>query len=237
MVAKGHAVVSGALDGTNTVVHKMLDDGTVKLGVEKKANAMVSGSLTVTGSTLLSASSGLALTVSGSSSFDTVIDGQVNDVSNHLLSGLSNVSASTDSPTDGILLVYDTTTAKWYDDSAVFVGSNEPSTYTGRLWYDSATTGSMQTVDPIRTITGSYSASVSDVFIMCDATLGDIQVTTYVTAGNVGRALYVKKVDSSANTVTVSGNGSNIDGTSTKIITTQYDTLTMVSTATSWNII
>lgn len=245
MAVKGLAVVSGS----STVVHKLLEDGTVRLGLDKDANVLVSssfnvtgstsisGSLNVTGSTNLSASSGFSLIVSGSASFQYPIDGQVDSLENHKLSSLSNVSASSDTPIDGQLLVFDSVSGLWKEDPAVFVGSNEPTPYSGRLWLDTATTGSVQTVDPIRTITSSYTASVSDVFIMCDASSGGLQVTTYSTAGNIGRILYIKKIDSSVNTVTISGSGSPIDGQPIKIITNQYDSITMVSTANAWHIV
>lgn len=116
MASNGLAVISGS--GGSTIVHKLCADGTVVLGDDKAASVLISGSLCVTGSVKISGST----QVTGSASFLEVIDGQVNDISNHLVSGLSNVSSSTDSPATGSIFVFDGT--NW-----VASGSSNPSNH------------------------------------------------------------------------------------------------------------
>lgn len=58
------------------------------------------------------------------------------------------------------------------------------------------------------------------------------------TAGCVGRIYVVKKVDAGAGTVTVDGNASEtIDGSTTFIISTQYNSVTIQSNGTGWDIL
>lgn len=52
-----------------------------------------------------------------------------------------------------------------------------------------------------------------------------------------GARLTFKKIDSSVNTVTIDGNGSEtIDGATTYVLSTQYDSVTIVKGATAWHV-
>jgi hypothetical protein len=62
----------------------------------------------------------------------------------------------------------------------------------------------------ISTKTSSYAILTSDCFLMADCTSGDITFTLPVSSGNTGRIFYATKIDSSANTLTVAGNGSDL---------------------------
>lgn len=54
-------------------------------------------------------------------------------------------------------------------------------------------------------------------------------------AGNEGRQLVVKKVDSSGNAVTIDGNASEtIDGAATLAITLQYQAYALICDGTEW---
>jgi hypothetical protein len=71
--------------------------------------------------------------------------------------------------------------------------------------------------------------------VLADATSGDITIT--LPAVTDRRVITVKKING-ANTVTIDGAGSNtIDGVTTKALTTQYESLTLVADATEWWII
>ena len=60
---------------------------------------------------------------------------------------------------------------------------------------------------------GSYSVLTSDCFLAADCTSGNIVFTMPPSSGNTGRIWYFKKIDASANTLTVIGSGSDtIDG-------------------------
>ena len=86
--------------------------------------------------------------------------------------------------------------------------------------------------------TGSYLATTADNVIDCDATSGAITITLPTAVGNTGKIYTIKKNDSSTNTVTVDANAAEtIDGTLTKIITTQYTSMTIISDGSNWLII
>lgn len=69
------------------------------------------------------------------------------------------------------------------------------------------------------TKTGNYTATSSDFLILVDATAGNLVITT---PQNAGQVLNVKKIDASANTVTITPASGQIDGAATKVISTQY---------------
>ena len=74
-----------------------------------------------------------------------------------------------------------------------------------------------------------------DIYLM-NATSGNLTVT--LPTNSAGREIDIKKIDSSANTVTIDGNGSEtIDGNSGIVISSQHNSLTMVSDGSNWFII
>jgi hypothetical protein len=75
------------------------------------------------------------------------------------------------------------------------------------------------------------------VVYLCDATSGAITVNLPTAVGNTAM-FTIKKTDSSANSVTIDGNGSEtIDGATTCIITNQYNAALIVSNNTNWSLI
>ena len=60
----------------------------------------------------------------------------------------------------------------------------------------------------VQSVTDDYTATNRDALILCDATSAAFTVTLYSAVGNKGRKIAVKKTDSSANAITVDGNGS-----------------------------
>lgn len=76
-----------------------------------------------------------------------------------------------------------------------------------------------------------------DKVILVDATSGVITISLLAaaTAGN-GFRIVVKKIDNSSNAVIVDGNGSEtIDGATTSSMSTQYDSINLISNGTNWN--
>lgn len=65
----------------------------------------------------------------------------------------------------------------------------------------------------------------------------DRTVTLPDPSTNVNRILTIKKVDSGVGILTVDGNGANIDGYGTEIITSQYDWMTVQSDGTNWHVL
>ncbi len=88
-----------------------------------------------------------------------------------------------------------------------------------------------------RTITSSDFLSVTDSVILCDCTSGAITLSLAAAATNSGRLIFIKKIDSSGNAMTIDPNGAElIDGAATKATSTQYVSFTIVSDGTAWYI-
>jgi hypothetical protein len=82
----------------------------------------------------------------------------------------------------------------------------------------------------------TYTVSIYDAIIDGSAAGGAFTITLPTAVGNTGRLFIVKKTDSSANAVTVKGNGSElIDGANTSLLSTQYQCLEIYSNGTNWS--
>ena len=86
--------------------------------------------------------------------------------------------------------------------------------------------------------TVTYTAIDTDDKILVDATGGARIVNLPTAVGRGEKWFTVKKVDSSSNTVTIDGSGSEtIDGATTYVITNQYESITVVSDGANWLIV
>lgn len=91
------------------------------------------------------------------------------------------------------------------------------------------------TFDSVVTKTAAYTATDDDKIILCDASSGAFTITLRTAVNISGKDYTVKKIDSSANTVTIDGSGSEtIDDGETAILTDQYESLTIVSNNVEW---
>jgi hypothetical protein len=90
----------------------------------------------------------------------------------------------------------------------------------------------------ITTKSADYLATASDHTILVDAS-GAARVITLPAAASAPQLLLViKKIDSSANTVTIDADGAEtIDGAATQVIGIQYMSLTIQSNGTAWYIL
>ena len=85
--------------------------------------------------------------------------------------------------------------------------------------------------------TTSLTAGSSQI-ILVDATAGAVTVTLPAIADAPKYRYIIKKIDSSANWVTVDADGSEtIDGALTMVISTQYDAPSFVPHGTEWSIV
>jgi hypothetical protein len=85
------------------------------------------------------------------------------------------------------------------------------------------------------TVTGDYTVLSSDSMVLVDASSGPITITLPLVSTVAGETFTVKKIDSSANAVTIDGSASEtIDGETTKVLTNQWWALTMNSNSTAW---
>ena len=92
----------------------------------------------------------------------------------------------------------------------------------------------------VTTVTKSanYTASSSDNVILVSTSGGAVTITLPAVGSVPGREYVIKKTDNSGNVVTIQGNGTdNIDGNNTATVSIQYQTLTIVSDGSSWDII
>lgn len=82
-----------------------------------------------------------------------------------------------------------------------------------------------------------YTAAAETV-ILADATGGAITVALPALSGVAGRIYHVKKIDATANTVTLDASGAeNIDGITTQVLTTQYQSFMIFAGPSEWSII
>lgn len=96
----------------------------------------------------------------------------------------------------------------------------------------------------VKSITANYTTDWYDTILLVNATGGNITITLPDSGlvaspkDEMGKIYHIKKVDASANTVTIDGYSTQtIDGSTTNVITTQYDSITIVSDGSNWHII
>jgi hypothetical protein len=81
--------------------------------------------------------------------------------------------------------------------------------------------------------TTTYTAVPGDI-IPCDATGGAFTVNLPAASGVV-QSISIKKTDASINAITIDGNGAEtIDGAATRLLSTQYEAVTLWSNGTNW---
>lgn len=109
------------------------------------------------------------------------------------------------------------------------VGDIAPPTTIGRVWLDTAATGTGGTGLLSRiTITSDLTLTTSHTVVLCDASSGPLTITLPAASTNGGRLYHIKKVDASANAVTIDGDGlDTIDDGLSAVLTVQYESITI----------
>lgn len=88
------------------------------------------------------------------------------------------------------------------------------------------------------TKTSNYTITGTDVVVFADATSGNVTITLPTASANTGYRFYVKRIDSTGNTVSIARSGSDtIDGQTSVSIAAQYDSYTIISNGSLWYII
>lgn len=108
--------------------------------------------------------------------------------------------------------------------------------FDGELWYDtsSSPTDGLGVRD-VTTITGNTTLTTANDVVLCDCSGGAITVTLPAAATRTGKMFDIKKIDSSGNAATIDGNGSEtIDDVTTKILASQYNSVTVMSDGSEW---
>lgn len=128
---------------------------------------------------------------------------------------------------------------KMLDIGAAMVQASAPSTPAdGQIWLDTSTSGTGTESLALITKTTGYTATDSDTVILCDAAAGALAITLPTAVGRTGKVFYVKKIDATANPVTVDGDGAEtIDGATTQVISTQYNAIKIISGGSNWSIL
>ena len=130
------------------------------------------------------------------------------------------------------------------DDNQLIIKGHSTQTANLTEWQNSSSTvvraikseGATQV--PIETITTNDTLDESNEVVLCDCSSQNITINLPASSGNTGLVYTIKKIDSSTNIVTIDGNSAEtIDGDTTKIINTQYDSITLVCSGTEWSII
>jgi len=80
-----------------------------------------------------------------------------------------------------------------------------------------------------------YTMLSTDSLILIDATSAAVTVDLIAVASHNGTPVTIKKIDSSANAVTIDGSGAEtIDGSTTLVLASQYDSVTIQTDGTEW---
>jgi len=84
----------------------------------------------------------------------------------------------------------------------------------------------------------STTLDATNSVVLVDASGGAITITLPTAVGITGKSYHIKKIDVSANNVTIDGSGSEtIDGSTTLVISAQYDAPYIVSDGANWHVI
>lgn len=91
----------------------------------------------------------------------------------------------------------------------------------------------------VKTSAGSYDVLSSDCVVVINKASGAATQVNLPASPSTGRYLIVKdgKGDAGANNITVSGNGKNIDGSATNVISTNFGSRHYVYNGTQYNVI
>ena len=93
-------------------------------------------------------------------------------------------------------------------------------------------------VTPITTVNTNTTLLSSNYVVLADASSSSVRIQLPAASLHTGRTYHIKKIDSTTNLVTLSGNiAETIDGLNTQAINAQYISLTIVSNGTNWFII
>jgi len=94
-----------------------------------------------------------------------------------------------------------------------------------------SSTGNISSITTDTTLTSSY------YMVLCNASSNSITITLPAASNNNRRIYNIKKTDSTGNSITIDGNASEtIDGTLTKSLNLQYESLTIICDGSNWHI-
>ena len=96
----------------------------------------------------------------------------------------------------------------------------------------------LASIKNVVTITGNTTLTASNDIVLVNTSGASVLVTLPTSVGLSGKIFDIKKINSQANDVVVSGvSGQTIDGSLTQIIATQYNNISLVSDSLDWYIL
>lgn len=102
-------------------------------------------------------------------------------------------------------------------------------------WVEDASGGGAATLLPV-TVTADYTVTDDDNFILVDASGGNVDITLPAVS-SYDKALYIIRIDSSSNAVSITPASGTIDGAPLDGLTSQYDAFILATDATNWFIL
>jgi hypothetical protein len=104
-------------------------------------------------------------------------------------------------------------------------------------WFNDIKTEIESAITTVSAKTGNYTLTSTDRLVTFDCTSGNLTATLPALSGNTGKNYFIKKIDSSTNTLTIDGDGSEtIDGATTVTIRSRYDVYYVTAGASEWHI-
>jgi hypothetical protein len=89
----------------------------------------------------------------------------------------------------------------------------------------------------VTTVTGATTLSDSNDYVVANAAGGAFTVTLPTAVGRTGKGFVVKRLNSGANNVTVGTTSSQtIDGATTRVLTSQYELVGVISDGSNWHV-
>ncbi len=90
----------------------------------------------------------------------------------------------------------------------------------------------------VRSVTAATTLTENDDLLLVNTTGGGVAVNLPPVAGTRGKIYFIKKIDASANNVTLTDNASDlIDGAGTLVWNTQWQSYTVISSGATWNVV
>jgi LysM repeat protein len=189
---------------------------------------------------------GIVSIVAGTTmSFSTTTNPVVLDEGAKLLSGNANSDTFTFNNTSTTLtmrpgsFIYENSTLTNTTTYSKNSFSGVDYIYSNDYWYGqlaSTNTWSGQNKWPIRTATTSISVLTTDYAILCDATAGTVSFNFPSASLTTGQVFRLKKVDASANECIMTASSGNIDGVASKSISSQNDSVDLISDSSNYYI-
>ena len=108
--------------------------------------------------------------------------------------------------------------------------------YNGTDWEQ--LNGDGDSLQNVVTKTSGYTLTGSDDVVLVDASGGSFTLSLPSATTNTGKSFVIKKIDSSTDYVTIDPNSTEtIDGDSTTTVNTRYESITLVSDGSNWNLV